>query len=413
MNKVSICRVIIFLLSTFSLLNSVVFAKTVLNQEAEVLYPKSYALVIGVNQPSGEWSSLSSAQDDAQLFGDHLERRGFEVIRLVGEKANKVGILKQLQTILPQKIGSHDRFIFYFAGHGQTQVTKQGKKIGYIVPADGSMIKSQDQWHTYLSMRELKSLLTEHIPSKHTLLLFDSCFSGLMFTRGVLRRPNLGAKAHLSKKGVMAITAGAAGELALDGLFTPTLIQALSGEADENMDGITSFQEIALYTRREVQARRDQQTPQFGILTGSGQMIFESKTPKISLRPSNIGAQSPRLSTSQKITNGEFTSNKQWGIIALSGTLAMALGGGLIWHSLNRLDEIEGIEDDKAYNKRVGEKFGSISSEYTAGWVIGGVGLASLGWSLYQVITQPVSYSTASSFTPMITPESVTFSWVW
>ena len=79
----------------------------------------------------------------------------------------------------------------------------------------------------------------------------------------------------------------------------------------------------------------------------------------------------------------------------------------------NRLDEIEGIEDDKAYNKRVGEKFGSISSEYTAGWVIGGVGLASLGWSLYQVITQPVSYSTASSFTPMITPESVTFSWVW
>lgn len=410
---VSSYTVMVFLLSTFSLLSSVALAKTVFNQEIEVLYPKSYALVIGVNQASGEWSPLSSAQDDAQLFGDHLERRGFEVIRLVGKDANKVGILKQLQTILPKKIGSQDRFIFYFAGHGQTQMTANGKKVGYIVPADGSMIKSQDQWHTYLSMRELKSLLTEHIPSKHTLLLFDSCFSGLMFTRGVLRRPNLGAKAHLSKKGVMAITAGAAGELALDGLFTPTLIQALSGEADENMDGITSFQEIALYTRREVQARRDQQTPQFGILTGSGQMIFESNTAQVSFVPLNIGSQSPRLSATQKIVNGELKSNKKWGTIALSGTLAMALGGGLIWHSLNRLDDIEEIEDNKLYNQKVGEKFGSISSEYTTGWVIGGVGLASLGWSLYEIINQPVAYSTTSSFRPMISAESVTFAWVW
>ena len=146
-----------------------------------------------------------------------------------------------------------------------------------MVPADGTKDSDQDEWHTYLSMRELKSLLTEHILSKHTLLVFDSCFSGLMFARGGLRRPTLSARSYLKRRGVMAITAGGEGELALDGLFTPTLIQALSGEADENEDEITSFQELALYTRREVKVHQDQQNPQFGIISGTGQMVFNSQ----------------------------------------------------------------------------------------------------------------------------------------
>ena len=383
------------------------------------LYPKSFALVVGVNQAAGDWSPLSSAQDDANTFADHLERRGFEVVRLFGKRATKNGILKELQTTLPKKVGQNDRFIFYFAGHGQTQKTANGKKVGYIVPADGSLLKDQDQWHTYLSMRELKSLLTEHIPSKHTLLLFDSCFSGLMFTRGGLRRSNLGAKAYLSKRGVMALTAGASGELALDGLFTPTLIQALSGEADENMDGITSFQEIALYTRREVQARRDQQTPQFGILTGSGQMIFESKVPAQTFTQNVIGAQAPKQVIEKTVVSNK--ASKSWGTIALGGIVLSLAGTGVIWHAMSRLKEIEKEEDDRAYNNLIEQDFGSISSEYTTGWIMTGVGLTALGWSLYKILSQPTHHVgqvsntslSAAGFHPLISPHSTGFVWRW
>ena len=226
------------------------------------LYPKSYALVVGVNAPQGAWAPLRSAHQDAKMFAEHLVRRGFDVTLLLGEDATKREILKQLQTQLPRRVTKSDRFIFYFAGHGQTQTldreqAETSSKVGYIVPADGSKSASQDEWHTYISMRELRDLLTKHILSKHTLLVFDSCFSGLMFARGGLRRPNLGASSYLKRRGVMAITAGGEGELALDGLFTPMLIQALSGEADENEDNITSFQELALYIQRELQLRQD------------------------------------------------------------------------------------------------------------------------------------------------------------
>ena len=66
------------------------------------LYTKSYALVIGVNEPLGEWSPLKSAEQDAQIFADHLKQRGFDVTLLIGKEANKKEILKQLQTQLPQ-----------------------------------------------------------------------------------------------------------------------------------------------------------------------------------------------------------------------------------------------------------------------------------------------------------------------
>lgn len=388
------------LVLTLLLVMSFGFTQTVSansGESIEKLYPKSYALVIGVNQAGGEWSPLSSAEDDANTFADHLERRGFEVIRLFGRQATKMGILKQLQTVLPEKVGTDDRFIFYFAGHGQTQKTANGNKVGYIVPADGSIVNDQNQWHTYLSMRELKSLLTEHVPSKHTLLLFDSCFSGLMFTRGGLRRSSLGAKANLSKKGVMALTAGASGQLALDGLFTPTLIQALSGEADENMDGFTSFQEIALYTRREVQARRDQQTPQFGILTGSGQMIFESKVPsqKFSQGSFTLGDRNPRLELGQSVEPS--TSSISWGLFAIGG-VALGIGGvGLILNATQSLQDIESEENDSLYDQRIKAEFGNISSQYTAGWIIAGFGVGAIAWGIYQKIAMPTSLTSNAS----------------
>ena len=372
--------------------------------DSSTFYAKSYALVIGVNEPQGEWSPLSSAQADAKLFASHLKKRGFDVTLLLGNDANKQEILKQLQTNLPKKVKAGDRFIFYFAGHGQTQTLGQGKKLGYIVPADGTKDSSQDEWHTYLSMRELRSLLTEHILSKHTLLIFDSCFSGLMFTRGGLRRPNLDARSYLRKSGVMAITAGGEGELAVDGLFTPTFIQALSGDADENGDGITSFQEVALYTRREVRTKQEQQNPQFGVISGTGQMIFKSQD---SLSNLSIVSQNKDQSAAQKLDRelakvdlidpSSLNRTIIWSSTAVTSGLVLLAGAGLMVYARDQFTklqrELNNEPNDIIHNQRLeteGQVYVNQNNGAIALLAFGGSGLL---FSIYQLLS-PFTHAT-------------------
>ena len=368
-------------------------------------YTKSYALVIGVNTPQGEWAPLSSAQDDAQMFAHHLKKRGFDVTLLLGAEANKQEILKQLQTQFPNKVKSEDRFVFYFAGHGQTQTLGQGSKLGYIVPADGNKNASQDEWHTYLSMRELRSLLTEHILSKHTLLIFDSCFSGLMFTRGGLRRPSLDARSYLKRNGVMAITAGGEGELALDGLFTPTFIQALSGEADENSDGITSFQELALYTRREVRSKQEQQNPQFGVISGTGQMIFTSQNhlnqfsiktqqPSASLaRPTeqtSTHALADHMNSENLLDPSAFNRKLLWSSTAITSGLLSLAGAGLLAYARDQFNELNRelvLEpDDDIYNNRLNTEGKDIITKNNTAIILLAVGGSGLLLSVYKLL---------------------------
>ena len=369
------------------------------------LYTKSYALVIGVNEPLGDWSPLKSAQQDAQIFADHLKQRDFDVTLLLGKEANKKEILKQLQTQLPQKVTADDRFIFYFAGHGQTQTLGKGKKVGYIVPVDGNKEAEQDEWHTYVSMRELRSLLTDYIVSKHTLLVFDSCFSGLMFTRGGLRRPSLNARSYLKRSGVMAITAGGEGELALDGLFTPTFIQALSGEADENEDGMTSFQELALYTRREVRSRQEDQNPQFGVISGSGQMIFDAKYSAQNIL--SMTDQSPSLS-SQLDVNPSDSSSWIWTSTTIAGGLVMIAGTSLSVYAQNLYTDLKN-EKDTVYNQKISSGEGTrIINQNNVGLSMLAIGGVSLGLGLYKLLsaepntTQKSSIDSDPSFVALI-----------
>lgn len=376
-------------------------------------YPNSIALVVGVNQAGGEWAPLASAEDDAERFAQHLRERGFDVTMLLGDTAAKSEILRQLQTELPKKISAEDRFIFYFAGHGQTQVTQKGSKVGYIIPTDGKKENGEDQWHTYLSMRELKDILTQHIDSRHTLLLFDSCFSGMMFTRGGIRRASLGAKAHLKLKGVMALTAGSDQELAVDGLFTPTLIQALSGEADTNQDQVISFQELALYTRQELTARRAEQNPQFGIISGNGQMIFESD-PHATREGTLV---TPTLDLTSEVPPAESGSSGLGLILSLSGGASLIGGTALLMRSLNRNQRLNKkllrAETEQEFNSIIDAEFNTISTEYYSGWGLVTIGALITGYGIYRWIGDDSTDQPALSWTPLLAPHSAGLHVTW
>jgi uncharacterized caspase-like protein len=242
-------------------------------KRAAKLYDRSVALVIGVNSYQYGWPPLTEAAHDAQKIAQVLSDKGFDVTLLLNEAATKNAVLKLLQTELPSKLSKKTHFLFYFAGHGQTYKTPSGVKQGFIVPVDGKLESDGDALHTYVSMSELKEVFTSYLPSKHNSIIFDSCFSGLMLTRGLkMRAPSLRKKKL--DYGVNILSAGSQNEKAMDGLFTPTLINGLKGSADKNRDGIITFAELSSFTQQQVQSSNPDQTPQFGNLAGDGQAIF-------------------------------------------------------------------------------------------------------------------------------------------
>jgi hypothetical protein len=83
----------------------------------------------------------------------------------------------------------------------------------------------------------------------------------------------------VSRRAVQMITAGSEGEQVLElagqGLFTTKLIEAMRGEADFDGDGVVTASEIGTYVRPQVTALSSElQTPQFGTLEGSGEVVF-------------------------------------------------------------------------------------------------------------------------------------------
>ena len=83
----------------------------------------------------------------------------------------------------------------------------------------------------------------------------------------------------MSKRAVQMITAGREGERAVEvggrGLFTSTLLEAFLGEADFDADGVVTASEIGAFVRPFVTVASDgRQTPQYGTLEGSGEVVF-------------------------------------------------------------------------------------------------------------------------------------------
>ena len=76
-----------------------------------------------------------------------------------------------------------NRLLFYFAGHGHTLKAAYGGEMGYIVPRDApNPIKNPRGFRSKAMGMEQLEVFAKRIQSKHALFLFDSCFSGSIFS---------------------------------------------------------------------------------------------------------------------------------------------------------------------------------------------------------------------------------------
>ncbi len=243
-------------------------------------YKNSWAIVIGINDYA-KWPKLQYAVQDANAIRESLiNQLGFaneRVLTLTNAQATRNNILALFHDKLGHgQLSKDDRVFVFFAGHGATRKLSSGRNLGYIIPVDSNPEQvSVDA----IAMTELQNI-AESLPAKHVFFIMDACYSGLGLTRGSGSPAFL--RENAKRMGRQMLTAGGADQLVADGgpnghsVFTWTLLQALSGKADLNGDGLITATELAAYIAPAVSSV-SAQTPAFGSLPGSegGEFIFE------------------------------------------------------------------------------------------------------------------------------------------
>ena len=240
-------------------------------------YGRRVAVVIGIDAYDS-WPALEGATADARAVANVLRDSGFEVVELYDREATRTRILSLLGEDLPRRAEPESLAMVFFAGHGHTETLANGEKRGYVIPVDGD---SGRVYSTAISMQEIRDL-SNRLPAKHVYYAMDSCYSGLGFVRGIRVAPTIPDyyEKMTSRRVVQMITAGQEGEQAVErggrGVFTTHLLQALAGDADYNGDGFVTASEIGAFVPPAVtRATGGQQTPRFGTLEGTGEVVFD------------------------------------------------------------------------------------------------------------------------------------------
>lgn len=281
-------------------------------------YDSSFALLIGMQNyaPNTGWRPLPGVGEDIPAVRQALEKHGF----VVEEARDLTGA--QLRARIAQFISDHGlsdvdtRLVIYFAGHGHTMKTLDGRPMGYIVPVDAPDPDTDALGfrRTALPMSEME-LYAKNIQTRHALFVFDSCFSGTIFseiTRG--RGPSPALDAAMRARVRYFITSGSEGETVPDeSVFRREFVKALDGAADYNNDDYVTGSELGEYLSDEV-SRKTQTHPQQGPIQerqySQGQIVFRMGLPTAT----------PALRAAKAYEGGQFAEAvDDWRKLAAAG----------------------------------------------------------------------------------------------
>lgn len=136
------------------------------------------------------WPILKGVFGDVIAVGGLLKKQGFNVIPVINPTHDMLD--REIRNFISEYgQNERNRLLIYFAGHGYTEELKDGRDMGYIVPADAPLPDRDPKLFNRraISMDEIESF-AKKIKAKHALFVFDSCFSGSIFeVRGGARTP--------------------------------------------------------------------------------------------------------------------------------------------------------------------------------------------------------------------------------
>lgn len=219
-------------------------------EEEEGFYDKKYSLIIGVSdyKDATAWPRLPNAVNDVKDIWSLFNQNGFKGEALIGPQATREAILDRLDDIA-QKSRPDDAVFIYFAGHGSRE-NLNGLQWGYIVPYDASRKTS-----TFISMEQLRERQAK-ISAKHTVIVLDSCYGGLLTTATrESTTPAIGLQLMLDLDAKQMLTSGGATPVTDEGprghsIFATAFLKAIGeGAADVEKKGYVTFSELSVYVK--------------------------------------------------------------------------------------------------------------------------------------------------------------------
>lgn len=133
---------------------------------------RNIALVIGINSYRNGIFPLQNAVNDAKKLAKILrEQYQYQVWVCLDEMATLTVLKQQISEILPLKVNSNDKLLFYFAGHGLALNSNENPQ-GYLIPQDAVLGDA----NTYLSMTQVHECLSQ-LPCRQFLAILDCYFA--------------------------------------------------------------------------------------------------------------------------------------------------------------------------------------------------------------------------------------------
>ena len=227
-------------------------------------FKESHALVIGASRYTKGWPELPGVAQDVRAVSAVLSKHGFSIDIVMDPTREQ--LTRAFESFINRYGFNEDsRLIFYFAGHGHTVKKAYGDDMGYIVPVDApnpntDLIGFKGK---ALNMQQIE-MYARNIESKHAIFLFDSCFSGSIFSLTRAVPENITDKT--TKPVRQFITSGSANETVPDeSIFRKQLTSALKGAGDVNEDGYVTGAELGEYLQTQVvNYSKGGQHPQYG-----------------------------------------------------------------------------------------------------------------------------------------------------
>lgn len=221
---------------------------------------KYYALIIGINDyQDSRVVDLDKPVKDAERFYNVLTTRyTFEKDNAVFLKnPTRADIIKAMDN-LSNQLNEEDNLLIFYAGHGYWD---EKKSTGYWLPSDAE----KDHTTNWLRNSTIQGFI-EDIPTRHTLLIADACFSGGIFKTRKAFSDAPDAVEHLynlkSRKGM---TSGMLKEVPDQSVFIQYLVKKL----ENNEEKYTSSLEL-FYQLRVPVMNNSNNTPQYGTIQNTG-----------------------------------------------------------------------------------------------------------------------------------------------
>ncbi len=233
---------------------------------------KNYCLLIGAqNYEDLTIPSLENPIQDAVRLKLILKKDyDFEdstIFTLFNPGANDVKrqLLELINVIQPE-----DNLLIFYAGHG---IWVEKEKKGYWLLVDA---KRNDS-NTWLQNKDVLNLIAK-LPSRHTLLITDACFSGGVFkTRSIGKDAPAALKTINEKISRVAITSGNDTEVPDESVFMKYLVKALT----DNKEKYLTAQKMFITQIMEAVMTETKTEPRYGTLELAGHIggdfIFTKK----------------------------------------------------------------------------------------------------------------------------------------